>query len=89
VAWTYQVLDDADRAIERLGPSARSAIAAWLEKRIHGSVNPEQFGKPLRGSKHGLWRYRVQDWRIICRLQRDAHIVVVVAVGPRSAIYGR
>lgn len=87
MAWTYKIHEDADRVIGRLGPSTRREITEWLEKRIHGAANPEQFGKPLRGSKHGLWRYRVRDWRIICRLERSLQIVVVVAVGHRSTVY--
>jgi mRNA interferase RelE/StbE len=87
VAWTYSIHEDANRQLDSLGPAARAEITAWLEKRIHGATNPEQFGKPLRRSKHGLWRYRVRDYRLVCRLEHRVLIVVVVAVGHRSTIY--
>ncbi len=87
MAWTYKVSEDASRQLDLLGPAARTEIAAWLERRIHGCADPAQFGKPLRGSKHGLWRYRVRDYRILCRLEKRVLIVVVVAVGHRSAAY--
>lgn len=87
MAWTYKVHEDADRDLDNLGPAARAEITRWLESRIHGAKNPESFGKPLRGSKHGLWRYRVRDWRLICRLEQSVMIVVVVEVGHRSTIY--
>jgi mRNA interferase RelE/StbE len=45
------------------------------------------FGKPLRHSKFGLWRYRVRDYRIICKL-RDAQLrVLVVTVSHLSIVY--
>ena len=88
MAWTYKIHEDADRHLDQLGPGARAEITAWLEKRIHGCSDPEQFGKPLRSSKHGLWRYRVRDWRLLCRLEKSILIVVVVAVGHRSTVYG-
>ena len=87
MAWTYKIHEDADRQLDELAPSARAEITAWLEKRIHGAANPSQFGKPLRRSKHGLLRYRVRDYRLVCRLEHKVLVVVVVAVGHRSTIY--
>ena len=87
MSWTYQIHEDAAADLDELGPAARTEITAWLEKRIQGSANPGQFGRPLRGAKHGLWRYRVRDYRILCRLEKQVLIVVVVAVGHRSTVY--
>jgi len=87
VAWTYRIHEDAARQLENLGPAARAEITAWLEKRIHGSPDPTQYGKPLRRSQHGLWRYRVRDYRLVCRLENRILVVVVVAIGHRSRVY--
>lgn len=87
MGWTYSIHEDAARHLEQLGPAARAEITAWLEKRIQGAANPAQFGKPLRRSKHGLWRYRVRDYRLVCRLENKILVVVVVAIGHRSTVY--
>jgi mRNA interferase RelE/StbE len=87
VSWDYEFEDDAKRELRDLGPSAASEIVAYLDTRIKGAANPEQFGKALRGSKHGLWRYRVRDYRLLCRLEKKVLIVVVIAVGHRSTVY--
>ena len=87
VAWSYKILEDANRQLDQLGPAARAEITAWLARRIEGCADPELFGKPLRSSKHGLWRYRVRDWRLLCRLEKSVLIVVVVAVGHRATVY--
>jgi len=89
VSWAYDISPEAAGHLRDLGPSAAAEIKAYLETRIKGSVNPEQFGKPLRGSKHGLWRYRVRDYRILCRLEKKVLLVIVVAVGHRSSVYER
>jgi len=49
--------------------------------------NPRNFGKQLSGDKAGLWRYRIEDFRVICRLQDDTLVVLVVAVGHRKEVY--
>jgi len=62
-------------------------IPNFMEKRIGRAQDPRSFGKPLRHSKFGLWRYRLRDYRIICQLQQPKLIVLVVAIGHRSIIY--
>lgn len=87
MSWDYQFEEGAKRELRDLGPSAAAEIVAYLDTRIKGAANPEQFGKLLRRSKHGLWRYRVRDYRLLCRLEKRVLIVVVVAVGHRSTVY--
>lgn len=85
--WGYRFSAEAAGQLRNLGPAAAVLIKDFLEKRIKGTTNPEQFGHPLRGSRHGLWRYRVRNFRILCRLEKKILIVVVVSVGHRSTIY--
>jgi len=87
VSWAYEVTPEAAGQLRDLGPSAAAEIKKYLETRIKGATNPEQFGKPLRGELKGFWRYRVRDYRILCRLEKKILIVIVVAVGHRSAVY--
>lgn len=86
MSWDYRIEDSAIQDMARLGPSAASEIIDFLNKRIRGAGDPEQFGKPLRGRRKGFWRYRVRDWRILCRLERAVLIVIVVEVGYRSTV---
>jgi mRNA interferase RelE/StbE len=88
VKWEYKFDPAAVRDLRAVGPSVAREIRAFLDKRILGAIDPRQFGKPLRGAKHGLWRYRVQDYRVICRIEDAVVTVVVVAIGHRSTVYG-
>jgi mRNA interferase RelE/StbE len=87
VSWAYEITPEAAGQLRDLGPSASAQIRDYLETRLKGAANPERFGKPLRGSRHGIWRYRVRDYRLLCRLEKKVLIVVVVAVGHRSTVY--
>ncbi|MBR7153217.1 MAG: type II toxin-antitoxin system RelE/ParE family toxin [Candidatus Methanomethylophilaceae archaeon] len=62
-------------------------ILNWISKHLVDSENPFMSGKALSGDKTGFWRYRVGDYRIICRIDRGKLIILVVEVGHRSNIY--
>jgi len=36
---------------------------------------------------YGLWRYRVGDYRIICELQDNRLVVLVIEIGHRREVY--
>ena len=85
--WEYKIDPGAVRDLRAAGPSVAREIRAFLDKRILGASDPRQFGKSLSGAKHGLWRYRVRDYRVVCRIEDSIVTVVVVAVGHRSTVY--
>jgi mRNA interferase RelE/StbE len=87
VSWDYRIEDSAKRDLRDLGPSVAREVRDFLEKRIKGVDDPTVFGKSLRGELKGFWRYRVKDHRILCRLEHQVLIVVVIAVGHRSTVY--
>jgi len=87
VHWEYSLTPEAVRQLKQLGPSVAAEVKGYLEERIRGATNPRQFGKPLRGELHGLWRYRVRDWRLLCRLDDNVLTVVLVTVVHRSEAF--
>ncbi|MGD9238105.1 MAG: type II toxin-antitoxin system mRNA interferase toxin, RelE/StbE family [Desulfobacterales bacterium] len=60
-----------------------------MNDRIEGCKNPRHFGKPLKGDYAGLWRYRVGDYRILCEVQDQQVVVLVLTIGRRRQIYKR
>lgn len=87
MSWVYQIEASALRDLRRIGPQATRAIMAYLDERVAGNEDPKRFGKPLRGTLRGLWRYQVGDYRIICQILDQKLIVLVVAVGHRRGVY--
>lgn len=49
--------------------------------------DPRQRGKGLTENLSGLWRYRVGDYRVICEIQADRLVVLVVRINHRSTVY--
>jgi mRNA interferase RelE/StbE len=87
LGWTIEYDPRALNELNKLDRTIRREIADYLDHRIATATSPRDFGKPLRGQKFGLWRFRVRDYRVICQLQERRLVVLVLAVGHRSAIY--
>jgi mRNA interferase RelE/StbE len=87
LAWTIEYDEGAVKDLKKLDRQVQREILDFMEKRIGRAEDPRSFGKPLRHSKFGLWRYRLRDYRIICQLQQTKLIVLVVSIGHRSKVY--
>ena len=87
MAWTIEYDPRALKDLKKLDRTIQREILDYMDERVAKAKDPRDFGKPLRGSKFGLWRYRLRDYRIICELQEKRLVVLVVAVGHRSTIY--
>lgn len=79
--------DNAKKKFKKLDKSIQRQILAWLMKNIDGTENPRFHGKGLTADKTGLWRYRVGKYRIICEIQDELLLVLVVNSGKGETIY--
>jgi mRNA interferase RelE/StbE len=86
--WTVEFDDRARRELRKLDPKTQQTILRYLRERVADAKDPRQFGKPLRMNLAGLWRYRVGDYRLICRIEEDRVVVLVLQIGHRREIYG-
>jgi len=87
LAWRVELDERAIKDLRRLDRPVAQLILRYLHERVAAAEDPRQFGKALTGNMRGLWRYRVGDYRLVCRLEEDRLLVLVVAVGHRSQIY--
>ena len=62
-------------------------IALFLKERVASLEDPRSIGKALQGSLRGTWRYRIGDYRLICKIEDFRVTVVVIEIGHRSDIY--
>jgi mRNA interferase RelE/StbE len=85
--WRVEITRTAEKQITKLGRPAQRSIQSFLRERLLSAENPRQWGKPLRGEKRDLWRYRVGDYRLICDIQDEKVVVLVLEVGHRKDIY--
>jgi mRNA interferase RelE/StbE len=87
VSWAYSFDERALRELQKLDRQAQKEIIAYLEERIATKEDPRKFGKPLRAQLVGLWRYRVGDYRVLCQIEDEVLLVLVVSVGHRKNVY--
>ena len=85
--WTVELDERARRELRKLDAEIQQYILRYLRKRIACPEDPRRFGKPLRRNLAGLWRYRVEDYRLICRIEDERVVVLVIQVGHRREVY--
>lgn len=88
MAWRVELAESADRELSKHDPQQQKRILKFLHDRVAKLDNPRSIGQALQGSRLGeFWRYRVGDYRLICRIEDDRLIVLVLRVGHRREIY--
>jgi mRNA interferase RelE/StbE len=87
LTWSIECDDRARKELRKLDPYIQKEILTYLRTHIAGSENPRIFGEALSENKVGLWRYRVRDYHLICRLEDHNLIVLVIGIGHRKEVY--
>ena len=87
MAWALEYSRTARKFIEKLDPQTRRRIHGLMEGRVAFLDNPRDAGKPLKGPLATFWVYRVGDYRIICDMQDDKLVILVVTIGHRGDVY--
>ena len=88
MAWTVEVSESALRELDKLDPQQARRILKFLDDRVAGSDDPRAIGQALQGAKLGeFWKYRVGDYRLICKIVDERLIVLVLRIGHRREIY--
>ena len=88
MAWQIELSERASRELAALDPQNSKRILNFLTQRVAKQDDPRSMGKPLRGATFGeLWRYRVGDFRMVCKIEDDRLVVLVVRVGHRRDVY--
>jgi len=89
MVWKIEFDPAAIKELEKLDKTVERRIVKFLRERVASLDDPRQIGGSLKGTKSGLWKYRVGDYRIICSLEHDRLVVLVLQVGHRREVYKR
>ena len=54
---------------------------------VSASNDPRTAAEALAGNWIGYWRYRVGDYRLICRIEDERGTVFVIELGHRREVY--
>lgn len=86
MAWLVKYEKKAVKQLEKLPNQDQTRISNKLEE-IANNGNPRGHGKSLKGNLSERWRYRIGAYRVICDIQDDELIILVIEVGNRKDIY--
>ncbi|MBR6458933.1 MAG: type II toxin-antitoxin system RelE/ParE family toxin [Actinomycetaceae bacterium] len=86
MTWTIRFTPEADKSFSKLDKAIQRRIVKKLRD-VCSSGNPTASGKALTGDLVGFWRYRVGDYRLVCSIENDELIVLVVDIDHRSTVY--
>ncbi|MFM8750289.1 type II toxin-antitoxin system RelE family toxin [Rhabdaerophilum sp.] len=87
MAWSIRLTRTAQKDLQKLDRKAARRILAFLEERVIASGNPRLNGKALTGVLGDRWSYRLGDYRILCDIQDEVVIVLVLTIGHRKDVY--
>ncbi|MCL1079455.1 type II toxin-antitoxin system RelE/ParE family toxin [Parashewanella spongiae] len=85
--WQIEWDSRALKELKKLDKQVQKDIIHYLKTRISTEESPRRFGKALLGNKAGLWRYRVKNYRIICNIEDDTLVVLVLRTSHRKDVY--
>jgi mRNA interferase RelE/StbE len=87
--WKVIFRAKAKKQLTKIDRQDAARILHFLKERIEDQASPRVYGKPLKGTEKEFWRYRVGGYRLICDLQDNVLVVLVLEVGHRRQIYQR
>ena len=87
MAWTVEFDAKARKEFKKLSKNVQKEIHSFITKALLNTSDPTKRGKPLLHNKSGLWRYRVGKYRLICRIENDRFVILVVRVAKRDKVY--
>ena len=87
MAWRVEWENEAVRELKKLDTRARRAIVRFMRDMIATGEDPRRFGEPLRKDLKGLWKYRIGSYRVICSIEDEQIVVLVVRVGHGRNVY--
>ncbi len=88
MAYNVELSESAERELGKLDGSQIKRILKFLHQRVAKLDDPRSIGEALHGSRLGeFWKYRVGDYRLICKIEDGRLIVLVLRVGHRKEIY--
>lgn len=78
--------DKAEKQFLKLDKPIQKQIQLFITK-LKDLENPRLRGKALVGNLVGFWRYRVGDYRLLCKIVDEKLLIIVVEIGHRKEVY--
>ena len=76
-----------EKQLNKLDDSMKLKNMWYIKQNLNNTDNPKKFGKALRYNLKGFWRYRVENYRIIVKIEKYELVILVVQIDKKDKIY--
>ncbi len=87
--WEIRFSDEALKELKKLDRYTVKLIDSWIRKHLEFADDPRVTGKPLKANQAGKWRYRIGDYRMLCKIDDGILLILVIKIGHRKDVYDR
>ena len=75
------------KQLRKLDNLSRKRILNYVSDVLTKIENPRILGKALTGDLKGLWRYRIGNFRIVCQIQDNSLLILILKIAHRKEVY--
>jgi len=86
LAWSINFNKKSEKELSKLDKQTQQKIVKFLYG-LENNDNPRKSGRALKGDLGLFWRYRVGDYRIICQIEDETIMILVLSVAHRKEVY--
>lgn len=87
MSYEVRYTDSALKQLKKMDKPTKNLIISYIEKNLIDIENPRTKGKALIGNLNGLWRYIVDNYRIIVEISDEEIVIFILEINHRSKIY--
>ena len=77
----------AQKNLKKMDKNDSKIIMAWISKNLINCQDPYIHGKSLQGNLKEKWRYRIGNYRLICNIDDEKIVILILEAGHRRDIY--
>jgi len=86
LGWKIEFSRSAEKELACIDKPEARRIVKYLAE-LQKLDDPRVRGKELTSDLSGLRRYRIGSWRILCRIEDNRLMVLVMHIGQRDSVY--
>ena len=77
----------AQKSLKKMDKNDSKIIMAWISKNLINCQDPYIHGKSLQGNLKEKWRYRIGNYRLICNIDDEKIVILILEACHRRDIY--
>ena len=87
MSYKIEINEEALKTLRKMDSTNRKQVLKYLSQVLSRLDDPRLLGKALVGNYSGLWRYRSGHFRIICQINDEKLVILVLKIAHRKEAY--